>query len=192
MTNKSSRVRTFKVDPENFDSVNLGAAEIPADFVEESTESQATENPENSQTMNNVQGNDEFLSDDEFDALFNEAKKQEMMRAQKRVKSERIRVKLNYEQAQFLNALGWKAPEVNYHREFLSEGTARCNSCAGAVAYAMLGIVLRKRGGIHLAEIARIWAKEGQKNRPYNSIVQTLANRMGKRLIMNEAIIRIA
>lgn len=192
MTSKSGRVRSFKIDPENLSDVNLGAAEIPADFVEESTESQATENLNDFQTMSSIQGNDEFLSDDEFEALFNEAKEQELMRAQKRVRSERIRVKLNYEQAQFLNALGWKAPEVNYYREFLSEGTSRCNSCAGAVAYGMLGIVLRKRGTIHLAEIARIWAKEGQKTRPCNSIIQTLANRMGKKLIMNETIIRIS
>lgn len=195
MASRSSRVRTFKVDPENLSDLNLSAAEIPVDFVEESTESQHV-NPENSQTMKDQNYGEfsEILSDDEMAEIMAQAAIEESQAAAKKAAKKIPQIKLTLQQANYLSLVEWAAPLVESEKIFKPEGTGRANACANALAYRMIGIVLKKRSA-HLAEIAKIWFDQNRdrevKNRGYASVLQTAANRMQTTIIMREGIISL-
>lgn len=191
MTSKSSRVRTFRVSPENLGDLNLGAAEIPADLVQ-----QATENPENSQIMED-QGYGEFseiISDDEMAEIMAQAAIEESQ-ATKKAAKKIPQIKLTLQQANYLSLVDWSAPLVESEKIFKPEGTGRANACANSLAYRMISIILKKRSA-HLAEIAKIWFDQNRdremKNRGYASVLQTAANRMQTTIIMREGIISLA
>jgi hypothetical protein len=112
-------------------------------------------------------------------------------RRQRATKAPAMRVSLTAAQMAALAAAGWKAPRADANLTVTPEPRKRQNACKGDVAYVVACAALQA-GPLHVADLAALWVTAGNQPRPLNGVAQQLANRAGRKVQQDGALLMLA
>lgn len=112
-------------------------------------------------------------------------------RRQRATKAPAMRVSLTAAQMAALAAAGWKAPRTDANLTATPKPRTRTNACKGDAAY-VVAVQALQTGPLHVADLAALWIAAGNAPRPLNGVAQQIANRAGRPVQQDGALISLA
>ena len=112
-------------------------------------------------------------------------------RRQRATRAPAMRVSLTAAQMAALAAAGWKAPRADANLTAIPQPRQRQNACKGDAAY-VVAVQALQTGPLHVADLAALWVTAGNQPRPLNGVAQQLANRAGRKVRQDGAILTLA
>ena len=185
---RNGKVRTYNANPEALASADLSAVELPEEIAAELIDD-AIAQPSAPPVFNTQAVGFSLLAASLADLL---AEAEEEEASARRIQREPIaRVTLTPEQSAAMAAAGWKAPRVDATYAATPEPRQRQNACKGGAAYRVALTVLQG-SPMHAADLAALWIAAGNQPRPLNGVLQQLANRAGRKVRQDGAILTLA
>ena len=77
-----------------------------------------------------------------------------------------------------LDAIGWRVPYVDANHTAKPQPRTRQNACKGDAAYSAAAQYLASGNTLKVTELAQLWIACGNDKKPFNALVQQIANRM--------------
>lgn len=182
---RNGKVRTIKVNPETLASADLSAAELPEDVAQAMIED-AIAQPIDADAMIG-----RSLLDGDMLGMLAEAQAEEEAARQSRKSEPIARVSLTPTEGAAMAALGWLAPRVDANLTVAPKPISRVNACKGGAAY-RVALLMLSAGPLHITKLAALWSAANGGRRPLNSILQQLANRAGRPIKQDAALITFA
>lgn len=99
------------------------------------------------------------------------------------------RVALTAAELATLERMGWVAPTVDASYSAAPQPRTRFNACKGAAAYTAAAAILTAGQSLRLTELAALWLAAGGDAKPFNAILQQVANRAGRTIKQDGATI---
>ena len=99
------------------------------------------------------------------------------------------RVSLTPAELATLERMGWTAPTVDASYSAAPQPRTRTNRCKGGAAYDAAAAILTAGQSLKLTELAALWLAAGGDAKPFNAILQQVANRAGRTIQQNGATI---
>lgn len=87
------------------------------------------------------------------------------------------RVSLTPAELATLERMSWKAPAVDASHSAAPQPRTRANRCKGAAAYDAAAAILTTGQSLKITELAALWLAAGGEAKPFNAIMQQIANR---------------
>ena len=185
---RSGKVRTYKASADAIANADFSAADLPEEIAAELIDD-AIAQPSAPPVFNTQAVGFSLLAASLADLLA-EAEAEEA--SARRIQREPIaRVTLTPEQGAAMEAAGWKAPRVDANFTATPEPRQRQNACKGGAAYRVALTVLQG-SPMHAADLAALWIAAGNQPRPLNGILQQLANRAGRKVRQEGALLMLA
>lgn len=184
---RNGKVRTVKVsDPAILASADLSRPELPEDVAAELIDDALTLPTTTAYDLADSAAG--LLSADVL-AMLAEAEAEEA--SARRVKREPVaRVRLTPQQGQAMAAAGWAAPQVTANLTAEPQPRDRFNACKGGAAYRVALVMLAAKP-LHVADLAALWIGAGNRQRPLNGVLQQIANRAGRTVRQDGALIML-
>ena len=185
---RSGKVRTYKASADAIANADFSAADLPEEIAAELIDD-AIAQPSAPPVFNTQAVGFSLLAASLADLLA-EAEAEEA--SARRIQREPIaRVTLTPEQGAAMEAAGWKAPRVDANFTATPEPRQRQNACKGGAAYRVALTVLQG-SPMHAADLAALWIAAGNQPRPLNGILRQLANRAGRKVRQEGALLMLA
>lgn len=185
---RNGKVRTYNANPETLASADLSAAELPEEIAAELIDD-AIAQPSAPPVFNTQAVGFSLLAASLADLL---AEAEEEEASARRIQREPIaRVTLTPEQSAAMAAAGWKAPRVDATYAATPEPRQRQNACKGGAAY-RVALTILQGSPMHAADLAALWIAAGNQPRPLNGVLQQIANRSGRKVRQDGAILTLA
>ena len=86
----------------------------------------------------------------------------------------------------------WKAPKLSAAIDAHPQDRQRQNACQGDAAYAVCAQLLTSGQTLTVPALAALWIAAGNKPRPVGSVLQQIANRIGRTVTQRGALIAVA
>lgn len=188
---RNGKVRAYKANPETLASADLSAIELPEEIAAELIDD-AIAQPAQVPTMDTTAAAAALLNADML-AMLQEAEQEIASQAAAAAarKEKTPRVPVTPQQGAALAAAGWVAPRIDANLTAEPESRTRLNVCKGAAAYRVAALLLQS-GPVHVADLAALWVGAGNQPRALNGVVQQLANRTGRSIKQEGAILTLA
>lgn len=111
----------------------------------------------------------------------------------KREKQVTPRVSLTAAELATLERMGWQPPYVDADLSITPKPAKRGrNACKGGAAYDAAAAILTAGQTLKVAELAALWIASGGEAKPLNALLQQVANRAGRKVQQDGAVLTLA